>query len=249
MKFKRYKHARKLISFYKMNYGVREPYQVLVDGTFCQAALKGKIYIKEQLPKYIGSSVQILTTRCAIEETRSIGDDLIGALLVAKRFQQRNCGHKHKCIPAADCFTSLIGNDNSNHYFVATQDVELRRKLRRIPGVPLLYINRNTIVLEGVSDTSRDQAKQIGVEKVQPTKYQQSVLDSLGSELAETTKKPKRKKIKGPNPLSCKKKSKITGPFAAKSPGIVGKGRKRRIRKCRQQAAYLLSKVPVPSSD
>lgn len=29
MKFKRYKHARKLISFYKMNYGVREPYQVL----------------------------------------------------------------------------------------------------------------------------------------------------------------------------------------------------------------------------
>ena len=78
MKFKRYKHARKLISFYKMNYGVREPYQILgklwldtaevrfrhesfavVDGTFCQAALKGKIYIKEQLPKYIGSSVQI----------------------------------------------------------------------------------------------------------------------------------------------------------------------------------------------
>ena len=30
-----------------------------VDGTFCQAALKGKIHIKEQLPKYIGSSVQL----------------------------------------------------------------------------------------------------------------------------------------------------------------------------------------------
>ena len=30
-----------------------------VDGTFCQAALKGKIYIKEQLPKYFGSSVQL----------------------------------------------------------------------------------------------------------------------------------------------------------------------------------------------
>ena len=70
------------------------------------------------------------------------------------------------------------GEDNPHHYFVATQDVELRRKLRRIPGirvmntitetylcmhsgVPLLYINRNTLVLEGVSDASHDQAEQV----------------------------------------------------------------------------------------
>ena len=72
----------------------------------------------------------------------------------------------------------LLGQDNAHHYFVATQDVELRRKLRRIPGeynwplinntlinvhtgVPLLYINRNTLILEGVSDNSRDQAEQV----------------------------------------------------------------------------------------
>lgn len=30
-----------------------------VDGTFCQAALKGKIQIKEQLPKYLGGRVQL----------------------------------------------------------------------------------------------------------------------------------------------------------------------------------------------
>ena len=30
-----------------------------VDGTFCQAALQGKIQIKEQLPKYFGGSVQL----------------------------------------------------------------------------------------------------------------------------------------------------------------------------------------------
>lgn len=29
------------------------------------------------------------------------------------------------------CYT---GEDNPHHYFIATQDVELRRKLRRIPG-------------------------------------------------------------------------------------------------------------------
>ena len=31
----------------------------VVDGTFCHAALKGKIQIKEQLPKYLGGSVQL----------------------------------------------------------------------------------------------------------------------------------------------------------------------------------------------
>ena len=31
----------------------------VVDGTFCQAALKGKIQLKEQLPKYLGGTVQL----------------------------------------------------------------------------------------------------------------------------------------------------------------------------------------------
>ena len=32
------------------------------------------------------------------------------------------------------CTAVITGEDNPHHYFVATQDVELRRKLRRIPG-------------------------------------------------------------------------------------------------------------------
>ena len=31
----------------------------IVDGTFCQAALKGKIQLREQLPKYLGGEVQL----------------------------------------------------------------------------------------------------------------------------------------------------------------------------------------------
>ena len=30
-----------------------------MDGTFCHAALKGKIQIKEQLPKYLGGAIQL----------------------------------------------------------------------------------------------------------------------------------------------------------------------------------------------
>ena len=112
-------------------------------------------------------------------------------------------------------------------------------------------------MLEGVSDSSRDQAEQvvtavihyykyhfiqIGAEKVQPTKYENSVLESLGkSDSSMPAKKLKQRKAKRPNPLSCKKKSKSSEP-APKTTGIVSKGHKRRIRKRRQQAAYMLSK-------
>lgn len=39
-------------------------------------------------------------------------------------------------------------------YFVATQDQELRRALAYIPGVPLIYLNKVTLVFETPSQSS-----------------------------------------------------------------------------------------------
>uniref|UniRef100_A0A670K0U7 UTP23 small subunit processome component n=1 Tax=Podarcis muralis TaxID=64176 RepID=A0A670K0U7_PODMU len=65
MKIKRQKHAKKNVGFYKHNFGFREPFQVLLDGTFCQAALRNKIQIREQLPGYLAGATQLCTTRHA----------------------------------------------------------------------------------------------------------------------------------------------------------------------------------------
>lgn len=40
------------------------------------------------------------------------------------------------------------------HYFVATQDQDLRNALERIPGVPILYLNKVTLVLSNISRAS-----------------------------------------------------------------------------------------------
>lgn len=63
MKIKRQKQAKKTLSFYKYNFNFRQPFQILIDGTFCQAALKNKIQIKEQLPKYLMGEIQLCTTK------------------------------------------------------------------------------------------------------------------------------------------------------------------------------------------
>lgn len=65
MKITRQKHAKKHLGFFRNNFGAREPYQILLDGTFCQAALRGRIQLREQLPRYLMGEIQLCTTRWA----------------------------------------------------------------------------------------------------------------------------------------------------------------------------------------
>lgn len=45
MKIRRYKKVHKHLGFFVNNFGFRQPYQILVDGTFCYAALNVSILI------------------------------------------------------------------------------------------------------------------------------------------------------------------------------------------------------------
>ncbi|KAG8570218.1 hypothetical protein GDO81_011156 [Engystomops pustulosus] len=125
MKITRQKHAKKILSFYKNNFNIVPPYNVLVDGTFCQAALKHKIQMKEQLPKYLMGEVQLCTTRCVLKELESLGKDLYGAKIIAQKFQVRHCAHSTSPVSGTACILSLVADDNSRHYFVATQCSQL----------------------------------------------------------------------------------------------------------------------------
>ena len=59
-------------------------FQMLLDGTFCQACLVAKVNIKDQLPKYLGD-VKLLTTKCCIQEVEKLGPELFGAAVILKQ--------------------------------------------------------------------------------------------------------------------------------------------------------------------
>jgi U3 small nucleolar RNA-associated protein 23 len=48
-----------------------------------------------------------------------------------------SCEHE-KVVSAVDCILSLVGEKNPEHYFVATQDSDLREKLREVYILPFL---------------------------------------------------------------------------------------------------------------
>jgi len=93
------------------------------------------------------------------------------------------------------------------------QDHAVTAGLKKIPGVPLLYIILNTIVLDKPCQTSLDhvQAVQLG-ELVSPA--QQQSIRSLKEEQGiahkdgERRGKKRKRKQSHPNPLSCLKKKK-----------------------------------------
>uniref|UniRef100_UPI0035902A5A rRNA-processing protein UTP23 homolog n=1 Tax=Myxine glutinosa TaxID=7769 RepID=UPI0035902A5A len=211
MKIKRIKHLKQYLSFYKNNFGFREPYLILLDGTFCQAALESKIQIKEQLPKYFGGEVQLCTTTCVIHELSLLEKELGNARIIAQRFQRRHCAHKHNPVSATECLLSLVQEKNWQHYFLATQDPELTGQVKRMPCVPLLYIIQNTPVLDRPSVTSKRAAIRAQAAQLIPTQEKLHLREMKAKLCPKADRLHQRRPCKrpaGPNPLSCLKKKK-----------------------------------------
>lgn len=68
MKVKRAKHSKRVMSFFKFKYNFQPPFNVLLDGTFCQAALKNQINLQEQVTKYLIEPTTLLITKCVLKE-------------------------------------------------------------------------------------------------------------------------------------------------------------------------------------
>lgn len=82
MKTKRVKHVRKALTFYRNYFDIKPPYEVLVDGTFCKAALTNKINILDQTPKYLKAEVKLQTTKCVLSECEAFGKTCIVCVLL-----------------------------------------------------------------------------------------------------------------------------------------------------------------------
>ncbi|PSN40120.1 hypothetical protein C0J52_19383 [Blattella germanica] len=231
MKISRHRKVHRYLSFYCNNYGFRQPYQVLVDGTFCYAALKNKFNIKEQIPKYLDGEVKLLTTPCVVLETESLGHNVFGAMIIVKQFAVHRCTHSGKPVPGSICLASMLGNSNTSRYFIATQDKELQETARKIPGTPLIYLHQKAPTLERPSQGSQEIAHVHNQATFQVSRDAENTLKLMKqkfgiSETQEVMRKKKKKK--GPNPLSCKKKKTTTKVSTEAESLSVKKGRKRK---------------------
>jgi U3 small nucleolar RNA-associated protein 23 len=106
----------------------------------------------------LGETTFLHVTECVLAELLALGDPARQTLSAAHTISVIRCRHKHGHKPGmdpADCLAALVGATNASHYLVATQDPELRRRLRAVPGTPIVLFSQNVLVLEPPSAASK----------------------------------------------------------------------------------------------
>lgn len=207
MRQKRAKAYRKQMNLYLHTFKFREPYQTIVDDELVLNCDKAQFDLVKGLERTIQAETKPMITQCCMQALYATDNQR--AIDTAKRFERRRCNHPPKDPkPPAECIESIVNIDgeNKHRYVVASQSTRLRRRLRNVPGVPLIFMNRSVMVMEPASDASNRAAA-----LSENAKLSQGLNDAkVGyADKEEATEEPKKKKRKGPsepNPLSVKKK-------------------------------------------
>jgi len=152
-------------------------------------------------------------TQCCIHELYLQGKTEQPAVDLAKTFERRKCNHREP-IPGDECLTGVVGDTNKHRYVIASQSQPLRVKLRTIPAVPIVHVNRSVMVLEPPSDATLKTKEMKEEEALHPSAPDMALAGA--STVAEPVRK-RKKGPKGPNPLSVKKK--------IQAPAIENKGK------------------------
>ena len=223
---KKDKWIKKTLNFYKYIFKFDSPFKVIIDGNFAAMALNKKFEMKSSLEKLLGEKVILIIPSCIFKEVQSIENKIPGLLKLLSQYKIEDCSHG--LLSPTNCIRDYIGNKNQLKYFVATQDNFLRIQLRNIPGVPLIFFEQNMLLMDKPSKRSIEASERREDLKEDPQKKEKKILNEKKEEIKDFLiaefKESKyykrkqeeyklnklmgfiRKKAKGPNPLSIKKK-------------------------------------------
>ena len=137
--------------FFQANNNLRPPYQVLIDTNFINFSIQNKLDIFKSMMDCLLAKCVPCITDCVIAELEKLGSKYRLALRLAKdpRMQRLTCTHKGNY--ADDCLVERVTQHRC--YLVGTNDRDLKRRLRKIPGVPLLNVTRGKYTVERIPET------------------------------------------------------------------------------------------------
>lgn len=132
--------------FFKHNEALVPPYNVLVDTNFLSHTVQRKLSLLESMMDCLYAKCNPIITSCVMAELEKLGPKYRLALRVARdeRWTRLQCDHKG--VYADDCIVDRVTKDRI--YIVATNDKDLRIRLRKIPGVPIMAVGRGKYTVE-----------------------------------------------------------------------------------------------------
>ncbi|GJP46041.1 hypothetical protein CLOM_g5382 [Closterium sp. NIES-68] len=150
MRVKRQREVRRHVRFYRTCCGFREPFKVVCDGTFLHHVTRLKLSPPAaSLPKLLGFPTRVHITRCILAELQRLGDGFKDTRFAARQLEIAKCNHEaNQSVTASECIQHLVTGGNQQHFFVASQDIEFKKLLKKVPAVPIISANGTSICLE-----------------------------------------------------------------------------------------------------
>ena len=90
-------------------------------------------------------------TDCVMAELEKLGSKFRLALTIARADTIERLPCMHAGTYADDCLVSRV--TQHRHYIVATNDRDLKQRLRKIPGVPIMFVAKHKYSIERLPDT------------------------------------------------------------------------------------------------
>ncbi|KAI4850032.1 Fcf1-domain-containing protein [Aureobasidium sp. EXF-8845] len=136
--------------FFQHNTALQPPYSVLVDTNFLSHTVHNKLELLPSLMDCLYATCRPIITSCVMAELEKLGQKYRIALKIARdeRWERLQCSHKGTY--ADDCIVDRVLKHRI--YLVATNDRDLKRRLRKIPGVPIINVAKGKYVIERLPD-------------------------------------------------------------------------------------------------
>lgn len=136
--------------FFQYNMQLGPPYHILIDTNFVNFSIKNKLDIIQNMMDCLYAKCIPYITDCVLGELEKLGRKYRVALKIIKdpRFERIKCLHKGTY--ADDCLVNRVLQHKC--YIVATNDKDLKRRIRKIPGVPIMYVSQHRYTIERMPD-------------------------------------------------------------------------------------------------
>ena len=136
--------------FFQHNTALAPPYSVLVDTNFLSHTVQHKLELQASMMDCLYAECEPIITSCVMAELEKLGPKYRIALRIARdeRWRRLQCDHKGNY--ADDCLVETCLKNRV--YIVATNDRDLKRRIRKIPGVPIMSVARGKYVIERLPD-------------------------------------------------------------------------------------------------
>jgi len=143
--------------FFSYNTQLGPPFHVILDTNFINFSIKNKLDIIKTMMDCLYAKCIPYVTDCVRGELEKLGQKNKLALRIIKddRFERLSCMHRGTY--ADDCIINRVTQHKC--YIVGTNDKDLKRRIRKIPGVPVMSVSISRYTVERMPDSFEPSTK------------------------------------------------------------------------------------------